>query len=269
MHKFSYRRAGMLLLAASSLTALVMAPSASGTHVVPGTADTLTIKLVENYRQTISDAACAAQPGRVVGEHSPPLSAVMPSSCLPPQFVPGTAARLGPTSDSSIKLTAIQEDPMVVGDQADLGLEAHLKNVVCNNAAAAGCGAGVGTPYMPNPAGPDVNLKVKLRLSDDTNCPGSGCGGPYTSAGTGNDFELAVPVDCTAAAPAASCDLVTSAEAFIGLGPGVIVGGGQYNVQVFRVRVTDSGLDGVLGGAPPFGAPGDDRDFATQGLVIH
>jgi hypothetical protein len=268
MHRFPYRRVSLLLLAVSALTALVLAPSASGTHVVPGTADALTIKLVENYRQTITDTACASQ-GRTVGEHSSPLSLVMPSSCLPPQFAPGTAARLGPSSDSSIKLTAIQEDPSTLGDQADLGLEAHLKNVVCNNALAAGCGAGAGTPYLPNPSGPDVNLKVKLRVSDDTNCAGSGCTGPYTSAGTGNDFELAVPVDCTAAAPAASCDLITSAEAFIGLGTGVIVGGSQYNIQVFRVRVTDSGADGVLGGAPPFGTAGDDRDFAMQGLAIH
>src|SRR5207248_3097592 len=134
MNRFSYRRAGLLLLAVSALTALVMAPAASGAHVVPATADSLTIKLVENYRQTISDAACAAQPGRAVGEHSPPLNVVMPSSCLPPQFVPNTAARLGPLSDSSVKLTAIQDDPGIAGDQADLGLEAHLKNVVCNNA---------------------------------------------------------------------------------------------------------------------------------------
>jgi hypothetical protein len=226
-------------------------------HLVPAVADTTAVKLVNNYRQTISTAACSAQ-GRTNGTHAAPFSM---ASCLPPAFAPGTAAALGPGSDSSVLLTTVQDNPLTVLDEADIGVAAHLKNVICLS-AVPGC-AGYGAPYDPNTgaASPDVTLKFKLRLSDDLNCSPGGCGGPFTSPGTVVDFDFKAPIDCTTAAPAASCDLVTSVDAVTGT-PSAIAGGSNLNAQVFRVRVADSGADSIRGN-------GDDKEFAMQGLAVH
>jgi len=226
-------------------------------HLVPAVANTLTVKLVNNFRQTLTPTACTAS-GRTAGSHRAPFS--MPS-CLPPAFLPGTAAALGPGSDSSVLLTALQDNTSTAPDEGDIGVEAHLKNVICLS-AVPGC-AGYGAPYDPitGPGSPDVTLKFKLRLSDDLNCSPGGCGGPFTSPGTVVDFDFKAAVDCTTAAPAASCDLVTSIDAVTGT-PTAVAGGANLNAQVFRVRVADAGTDSILGNA-------NDKEFAMQGLAVH
>jgi hypothetical protein len=246
-------RNALLPVLVVSIWAVVMPGSAFASHLVPATADVMANKLVNNYRQTISPGACTAS-GRTNGSHAPPFSF---ASCLPPAFLPGTAAALGPASNSGVVLNAIQDDPSTATDEADIAFTAHLKGVICLT-ASPGC-PGLGAPYDPHPGpgGNDVTVKFRTRLSDHLNCAGASCTG-FTSAGTVRDVELGFPVDCTAAAPPASCDAVTSLNA---LTPGAIVRGAELNAQVFRIRVADSGMDAVLGNA-------DDREFAMQGLVV-
>jgi hypothetical protein len=255
----TFTRRVVLCLAAAGVLALASAGTASASHLVPDVADIMLNKLVNNYRQTISPAACTGS-GRTPGSHAPPFSF---ASCLPPAFLPGTAAALGsfpagPPSNSSVLLTAVQDNPSTAVDEGDIGVEVHLKGVIC---LLAVCG-GPGAPYMPVPGpAPDVNVRFKMRLNDHLNCSPSGCVGPFTSAGTDTDFTFAVPVDCTAAAPPASCDVVTSVDAVAGT-PAAIAGGSSQNAQIFRIRVADAGVDNVLGNA-------DDKEFAMQGLVVH
>jgi len=157
-------------------------------------------------------------------------------------------------------LTAIPDDPATPADEGDIKIEAHLKNVICLG-VVVGC-PGFGAPYLPVPGpGPDVQVRFKMRPDDHSNCSPAGCIGPFTSAGTVTDFDFKAPVDCTAAAPAASCDLVSSIDAIVGT-PTAIAGGSELNAQIFRIRVADAGADSVLGNA-------DDKEFAMQGLVVH
>jgi hypothetical protein len=252
----TFTRRLMLSVAAAALLALATAGSASAGHLVPATADTMFNKLVNNYRQTLTPAACAAS-GRVAGGHAPPLAL---SSCLPPAFLPGTAAALGaaPGSDSGVKLTAMQDDPATAVDEGDILVESHLKGVICL-AAVPGC-PGFGAPYLPVPGpAPDVTIRFKMRFNDHLNCAGGGCGPPFAMSGTASDFTMVVPSDCTPAPPAASCDVVTSIDSVI---PGAIVGGSAEEAQIFRIRIGDAGADSILGNA-------DDKEFAMQGLVVH
>jgi hypothetical protein len=255
----TFARRVMLCFAAVTILALASAGTASASHLVPDVADIMFNKLVNNYRQTISTAACSAS-GRVNGSHAPPFGF---ASCLPPMFLPGTAAALGsyppgPPTDNSVLLHAVQDDPTTAADEGDIGIEVHLKGVICIIAACGGAGA----PYMPVPGpAPDVNVKFRMRLDDHSNCSPAGCVGPFMSAGTVKDFDFLAGVDCTAVAPPASCDLVTSIDAIVGT-PLAIKGGSALNAQIFRIRVADAGVDNVLGNA-------DDKEFAMQGLVVH
>ena len=58
------RRSALLSFAAISLFALVMAGPALASHLLPAKADVVFVKLVENYRQTISPSACTASASR-------------------------------------------------------------------------------------------------------------------------------------------------------------------------------------------------------------
>jgi hypothetical protein len=252
----TFIRRAMLIFAAALVIGAVSAGPASASHLVPATADSMMNRMVNNYRQTISPAACATT--RTNGTHAPPFSV---ASCLPPAFLPGTQAALGPGGFSFVNLFAVQDDPTTPAiDEGDITIEVHLKNVICI-VASAGCPGGPGSPYDPHAAGSDVAARFRMRLDDHANCSPSGCGGPFTSAGTTIDFDFRAPVPCTGAAPPASCDVVTSVDAVVG-SPAAIAGGSALNAQIFRIRVSDSGMNNTFG-------DGDDREFAQQGLVVH
>jgi hypothetical protein len=252
----TFARRLVLCFSVLALLGLYNTGTASASHLVPRVADTMLNTLVNNYRQTISPAACAAS-GRVSGSHAPPFAL---ASCLPPAFLPGTQAALGPMSDSRILLTAVQDDPASAVDEGNINIDVKMTGVICL-VAGPGC-PGFGAPYLPvaGPA-PDVALRFRMRLNDHLNCSPPGCGPPFPSAGTTSDFDFRVPVDCTPAAPAATCALLTSVDAVAG-SVAAIAGGSEQNAQIFRMRVADSGANGVQGDA-------DDREFAQQGLVVH
>lgn len=172
--------------------------------------------------------------------HGAPLSF---ASCNPPAYVPGTAARM--LGSGSATLATVTGDSTTVADEADLALSAHLTDV---RATAGG-------DYTPDPSGPDVSLVVKLRISDSNN------GGSQSDPATVADFEFFTAVDCTATADpstGSTCAVNTTADSVM---PGAIVEGKGMVAQAFRVRVNDSGPNGVRGDT-------DDRRLASQGIYI-
>jgi hypothetical protein len=110
-----------------------------------------------------------------------------------------------------------------------------------------------GADYDPNPAGPDGSLVVKWRLSDVDDATGR--------PGTTIDFDFPVDVDCVRTDDATVGSTCSASAAANSVAPGSFIYGQQAVLQTFRVRVTDSGPDGVHGN-------GDDRNFAQQGIFI-
>jgi hypothetical protein len=205
----------------------------------PAEASPLSVSLVPELRQTISSTQCQSR-GGMPSTHGAPLS--LPS-CNPPGYVPGTAARLRGVGSAS--LTGAPGNLATTADEADLGIAASLTDV---RAAA-------GRDYLPSASGPDITLLTKIRLSDLRN------GSFPNDAGTTSDLDYSVPVNCTATADPATgsnCAVTTSADS---LAPGTVVEGKATVIQSFRVRVRDSGTNGVRG-------DGDDKHFASQGIYV-
>jgi hypothetical protein len=212
-------------------------------YPAPKEASPLGVSLVPNFRQTISPSQCGAR-GGTASQHGLPLSY---DSCNPPGFVPGTVAHMGLQTIGSALLTGIPGDPLTVPDEADVAFSANVTDVHATSRT--------GSDYNPNPSGADVTLLVKLRISDLRNGPNQ------TAPGTTADFDFAVPASCaTTADPAlgSTCSLGSTADAVT---PGAIREGDSSVLQLFRVRVNDSGSNNVRGDA-------DDRGFAQQGIYI-
>lgn len=201
----------------------------------------LRVALVPSFRQTIGTTQCQAR-GGAPSTHGAPLNF---TSCDPPGYVPGTAARLGPGSSGFADLTVLEGDLVTAADEADVSVSLHASDVRDRQS---------GGDYLPSATGPDVTLKLKLRVSDDAN------GSPAVERGTITDFSFDVPVSCTATAGIAgsTCDASTSADSVL---PGMIREGKDTVIQAFRARLDDSGANRVRG-------DGDDRNFAMQGLYI-
>jgi hypothetical protein len=205
----------------------------------PASASPLQFSLVPELRQTISASQCQAR-GGIVSSHGPPLSF---TSCNPPAFVPGTAARFRGTGNAS--LTVVEGNLATPADEADVAVVASLTDV---RAAAGG-------DYAPDPTNPDLTLVARLRISDTHN--GAGLSDPGTVA----DLEFPTPVNCaTTPDPATGsiCAVSTTADA---VNAGSILEGRSAVLQTFRVRVNDSGPNGVRGDS-------DDRRLASQGIYI-
>jgi hypothetical protein len=131
------------------------------------------------------------------------------------------------------------------GDQADATLRFDLSDI-----RTAG-----GADYNPSASGPDGTLVTRLRFTDRSNGPSG------TSAGTATDLDFPVPFNCTPTSDPAlgsTCALDTSTDA---VNPGAIKENKATVLQVFRLRLNDSGPNGVRGDS-------DDRLFATEGVYI-
>ena len=184
---------------------------------------------------------CGTQASPANGAHAPPLST---ASCNPSQ-PSSTVARAGAGSEGSAQLTVFPGDTDPTnGDQADVSIAVHLSDVTTT----------AGIDYDPNPAGADMTEATRLRLTDRNNNGGA--------SGTTTDLDFAAPVDCvaTAGSGGSSCDANTSADAILA---GAIPEGRGTVAQVFRVRLFDSGLNGLREGGA-----GDDRIFAHQGIYV-
>jgi hypothetical protein len=94
-----------------------------------------------------------------------------------------------------------------------------------------------------------------MRLTDSSNNYGG-------SSGTTTDLDFPAPVICTTTVgpEGSSCDATTSADAVMA---GAVQEARGTVAQVFRVRVYDSGVNGVRENGA-----GDDRILAHQGIYI-
>jgi hypothetical protein len=209
----------------------------------PQGASPLKVSLVPALRQTISGTQCQAR-GGTSSSHGPPLSF---TSCNPPTFVPGTIGWVGDQSRGSATVVAVPGDTGTPANDADLVFYGQTTDIRAGGSA--------GADYAPSPTGPDMTLVTKLRISDSYN------GASQTDTATVADFDFAVPVDCVPTpdpAVGSTCATDTTANA---LNPGAVREGKAASYQVFRVRLNDSGSNGVRG-------DGDDRIVEQQGIYI-
>jgi hypothetical protein len=208
-------------------------------YEIPASAPLIDNSLVPNFRQ------CGATSGNTPNStHAPPLSV---PSCSPP--VPtSSVAKVGPQSVGSVQENVIAGDNNPGnGDQADILLALNATDIQ----------SGAGGDYTPNASGPDTTLITRLRLTDLFN----GTGSPRTSPGTTQDFDFLIPVNCGSTAdPAvgATCNTNTSVDA---LAPGAVPEDKQTILQVFRLRLQDSGPDGTRLSA-------DDTLLEMQGVYV-
>jgi uncharacterized repeat protein (TIGR01451 family) len=208
----------------------------------PREATTLSVSLVPAHRQTIGSAQCSAR-GGAPSTHGAPLAH---DSCNPPSYLPNTIAALGPQAVGVASFTVIPGDPATPTDEADLSLFSNVTDVVTRQG---------GGDYNPSASGTDVSLVSKFRLTDTHN--GSSLADPATVV----DFDFPVGMECLPTpepAVGSSCSLNTTADAAV---PGAVNEGDDTVIQLNRVRLGDSGLNGVRG-------DGDDRNFALQGVYV-
>ena len=136
---------------------------------------------------------------------------------------------MGPASIGSVDLTALS---------GDLGIEGTLSDVQTP----------AGADY-----GPFLFLVFRIRVSDQSNCAGASCSGPYDRAGTATEQDFnsgsadvtmsCVPQGDPGSPPGSDCNVNTTANAVI---PGAFTAGKQSVVQLFRVRVNDAQARSVL-----------------------
>jgi hypothetical protein len=213
------------------VTRLNLGPS----YPTPQSAPSLQASLVPIFKP------CGTSGNPVNAGHAPPLGV---GSCSPPQ--PGGIARIGSRSTMSGNLTVVPGDHIASnGDQADVTLHVALSDITTS----------AGSDYTPNLIGPDMTFYTRMRFTDLDNGPSG------ADPGTAEDFDFALPIDCTATPSqtvGSNCSANTSADAVT---PGLVKEGQSTVLQTFRLRVNDSGLDGIRGNA-------DDAIFANQGVFV-
>jgi hypothetical protein len=204
-------------------------------YEVPESAPTIAVSIVPAF------TPCGTPGNPSNAMHSPPLAV---ASCNPPQ--PGGVARIGSQATLSAELSAVPGDANPSnGNQADLAITANLTDITTSG----------GLDYTPNSSGPDMTLYARLRFTDLNN----GLSG--NDPGTAADLDFSVPLDC-AATPnpnrGSTCSANTSADTVT---PGAVKEDRSTILQTFRLRVNDSGANGIRGDS-------DDRIFATQGVFV-
>jgi dipeptidyl aminopeptidase/acylaminoacyl peptidase len=209
-------------------------PLPTAPYPYPASASTLNASLVPAFRQ------CGTGGNPANSNHSAPLSV---GSCNPPR--PSSAvAFVGPASTGSASFTVVPGDrDLTNGNQADVTLAASVTDVQTSS----------GGDYDPNASGPDLTEITRLQLTDTAN----GAYGGVAATAAGYDFE--VPIGCSPTSDpstGSTCSANTTANALL---PGLVRENRRAILQAFRVRVDDSGTNGVRGDS-------DDRIFATQGV---
>jgi Bacterial pre-peptidase C-terminal domain len=206
-------------------------------YETPKTASQLNVSLVPVFRQ------CGTGGNPADSGHAAPLAV---GSCDPPLPTSGVTAFVGSDSVASAQLAVVPGDLTTPADEADVSFAIDATDVRA--------GGPSGPDYDPS-ATPDMTFSTRLRMTDSSNGPSG------ADPATTTDLEFPVPVSCTATADSSvgsTCIAATTADA---LQPGSIEEGRQAVLQVFRLRLTDAGPNGVRGDA-------DDRLFAQQGIFV-
>jgi hypothetical protein len=184
---------------------------------------------------------CGTADNAANGQHASPLET---GSCNPPQ--PQGVAHFGPQANGTAWIATIYGDTNPAnGDQADVTLRLELSDI---RTAA-------GADYDPRAAGADGTLVTRVRCTDRAN------GGSGSDPGTATDFDFSVPFACTPTASTtvgSDCRLDTSADAVT---PAMIKENKATVLQVFSLRLMDSGPNGVRGDS-------DDNLFASEGVLV-
>jgi hypothetical protein len=201
----------------------------------PQSASQLSVSLGPAFKQ------CGTGVNPSNAKHAPPLAT---DSCNPPN--PGSVlAAVGLTSQSSAQMTVTPGDTDPTnGNQANVAITASLTDIQSTG----------GGDYNPNPSGADLTAVTRLRFTDKAN----GYGGLPATA---TEYDFKVPIDCSSTSKhsiGSTCSANTTANVLI---PGLIQEQRQTVVQAFRVRIDDSGANGIRGDS-------DDRIFATQGVFV-
>jgi dipeptidyl aminopeptidase/acylaminoacyl peptidase len=209
-------------------------PLIPATYHHPQTASSLQVSLVPAFKP------CGTGGNPSNAKHAPPLAT---NSCNPPR--PSVLAAVGATSQSSAQMTVLPGDTDPTnGNQANVAITASLTDI---QAVAGG-------DYNPNASGADLTAVTRLRLTDKAN----GYGGLPATA---TEYDFKVPIDCSATPDPITGSICTANTTANALVPGLIQEQQQAVVQAFRVRIDDSGTNGIRGDS-------DDRIFATQGVFI-
>ncbi len=204
----------------------------------PGGATPVRVPLLPAY------AACESPNSNHVG----PLAA---GSCAPPAQESSlvTQSPVGRGS-ASARLDVINGDPDTPADEADVGINATLTDVL---------NASDGSDY-----GGRLILRTPIRVTDRAN------GGTGKEAATAVDASLGVPIDCQPTASTslgASCSVSTTIDTLV---PGFVQEGKRTVISAFQLSVEDAGPDGTID--PPLGqcplacGSGDERPYLIQGV---
>ena len=202
----------------------------------PQSASSLRVALVPVFRQ------CGTGTTPPTGSHPAPLAT---GSCVP-GTTPGAVAHVGSSGVGSAQLTVIPGDFSTAVNEADFSIQVSATDIHAGSVS--------GSDYTPNAGGPDVTYNARLRITDSNN-------GPIAiDAATSTDLDFPVSVDCAATTgpTGSTCAINTTANA---VSPGVVREGEDMIVQIFRVRLSDAGANGVLGDS-------DDKLFEQQGLLV-
>lgn len=204
-------------------------------YPAPLTASPISDPLVPVYRQ------CGTGGNPATREHAAALAV---GSCNP---VVSGIAHVGQQMTGVAILTVTYGNFSTPQNEADITYSMTASDIRATSAS--------GPDYDPDVGGPDLTVVDRVRLTDLAN------GSSGTESGTSVDFEMKFPAGCVATADpsiGSSCNANTSENALM---PGAIIEGRSTNVQAFRVRVTDSGPNGVRGDF-------DDKLFLQGGVFV-
>jgi hypothetical protein len=243
-------RRKMALPAAAALLVLglmVVAQSATATHVRPKAATPFYASLVPAYN------ACTS-PNRT---HAAPLSY---GSCNPPvQTSPnvtvGTPDANGAPANFVGSLKMVVTNGALAND-ADVAITGNLTDVRCQGSTTS-CGS------ANTSAGPDYTggllAKLSLRITDHNNNNPAVPGDPFDDAATGTaPFTFVSPCTNTANTIGGSCAVTTTVNTLL---PGAVVESKRGIYEISQVQVYDGGTDGTAGSGP-------ENLFAVQGIFI-
>jgi len=235
------------LAALFALGLMVIAQSASATHVRPKAATPFYASTVPAYQPCVT-------PNRV---HAAPLSY---SSCNPPvQTSPNVT--VGSPDANGAAANSVGFIKLVVTNgpgtnDADVAITSNITDVRCQGATVA-CGsanAAAGPDYVGALLG-----TASLNITDHNNAPTAA--GPFTDAATGTQPSFPVVTTCAATAATtigSTCSASTTANS---TAPGAVVEGKRGIVEISQLKVFDGGPDGTPN-------TGNESLFEVQGIFI-
>jgi len=255
-------RRKMALPAAAALMLfglMVVAQSASATHVRPKAATPFYASLVPAYN------ACTS-PNRT---HAAPLSY---GSCNPPvQTSPNVTVGTPDANGAAANMSGFVKLVVKPTSPEDVLITSSLSDVRCK--PGSGISGAVCTGANTDSAGSDYSGQLQgnatIRITDHfntvTTAPIPACSSTTSCSATVVDLPFPVTGTC-AATPAdgtigGTCSITTTADAVVPTAGGVVKEGKKATVEVGQILVNDGGTDGLASTA-------GNTVYARQGIYI-